>query len=220
MAGSNEFIFKKNSDGILEFVGDFNGYYINDDDPWGQSGEDQRLKEYYQRSRNRTLQFLSTDMLAKTLVVGCGSGHTMDFYQRGTPGHFSGIDISSQAISIAQNKFPLFDFHVANILDETSLSGLPCETFDTIIFEQILWYLLEDLGGALKNAGRLLKKDGELIISNGFERDQRYGNEIIEGYAGAVKYFSTSEFCKLKQASYFDDDLHLTDGHFVLSLNS
>ena len=46
MKTSGEYVFKKNQEGQLEFVGDFDGYYKNDDDPWGQSATDISMAPY------------------------------------------------------------------------------------------------------------------------------------------------------------------------------
>lgn len=48
---SNEFVFKRNKKGKLCFVGDFEGFYKNDPDPWGQKGSEKRLSDYYAYSR-------------------------------------------------------------------------------------------------------------------------------------------------------------------------
>jgi hypothetical protein len=35
----DEFIFQEDRDGTLQFVGDFDGLYASDIDPWGQSAK-------------------------------------------------------------------------------------------------------------------------------------------------------------------------------------
>ena len=49
---SKEYVFKNVKGDQLAFVGDFEGFYKNEDDPWGQKGGDARLNEYYQYSRH------------------------------------------------------------------------------------------------------------------------------------------------------------------------
>ena len=91
--------------------------------------------------------------------------------------------------------------------------------FDTVIFEQILWYILEGIDDAVKNTTHLLKNDGNLIVSNAFSREQRYGKAIIDGYPGAVKYFSSLSNLTLVASHYYDDGLRNTDAHFLLKRN-
>ena len=50
----DEFVFRKNQNGKLCFVGDFDGLYDSNIDPWGQSANtDIDYKKYYNFSRTR-----------------------------------------------------------------------------------------------------------------------------------------------------------------------
>ena len=42
------------------------------------------------------------------------------------------------------------------------------QKYDLVIFNQILWYILENLETAVFNAHNLLRADGHFLISNGF----------------------------------------------------
>lgn len=42
----------------IEFVGDFEGLYLMEDDPWYQSGTDDRLKDYYAYSRKLLVNYI------------------------------------------------------------------------------------------------------------------------------------------------------------------
>jgi SAM-dependent methyltransferase len=217
MTVSDKFIFKENTDGVLEFVGDFDRYYKNNEDPWGQSGQVPRMKDYYKKSRDRSRRLLETTNTKTLLVVGCGSGYTMNNYQLKNSMNIIGVDISQKAIDIATLRFPEFEYCVADIMNPKIVNQLGTENFDTVIFEQILWYLLEGLDETMSITAALLKKEGNLIVSNAFAREQRYGNAVMDGYLGAVKYFSnTTNFFDLNQSSFYDDgDLHF-DCHFLL----
>ena len=216
MSVSDEFIFKKLANGKLEFVGDFDAASENIDDPWGQSGLEPRMREYYKISRARTCSLLASTSPPSVLVVGCGTGHTMGGIQKKMSCELVGIDVSENALEKAQQFFPEFEYHVANITNKKTLAIIKNRQFDVVIFEQILWYILEQLDEALINVTLLLKPKGELIISNAFARDQKYGTEYINGYPGAATRFSTNGFFTLVHSSYHDDGLLHTDGHFVL----
>jgi len=216
MSVSDEFIFKTAIDGKLEFVGDFDAYYKNEDDPWGQSGLEPRMREYYKTSRARTRALLVTASPQLVLVVGCGAGHTMVEMQKIMSCELIGMDVSEHALAKARQLFPSFEFHIANIMTKETLEVIKERQFDVVIFEQILWYILEQLDEALTNAASLLKPEGKLIISNAFVRDQLYGMEYVNGYQGAVARFSADSSFTLVHSSYQDDGLLHTDGHFVL----
>jgi SAM-dependent methyltransferase len=216
MSVSNEFIFKKSADGKLEFVGDFDAYYQNEADPWGQSGLEPRMQEYYKTSRARTRDLLALESPKSVLVVGCGAGHTMGEIQNMLPCKLVGMDISKHALVRARELFPEFEYHVANIMSQETFAVIKERPFDVVIFEQILWYIVEPLDEALTNAASLLNSKGKLIISNAFLRDQKYGMEYINGYPGAAARFSTHRSFRLVHSSYQDDGLLHTDGHFVL----
>ena len=70
MKTSGECLFKKNQEGQLEFVGDFDGYYQNDDDPWGKSTTDISMAPYYKKSRARTRDLANATCTQSLLVVG------------------------------------------------------------------------------------------------------------------------------------------------------
>ena len=216
MADSGDFIFKRTPKGTLAFVGDFDGYYRNDADPWGQSGQQSSMKDYYKRSRERTFRLLDTTDTRNLLLVGCGIGYTMNNYRQKNFIRVVGIDVSGEAINRAKKQFPEFDYHKADIMDGVTFDKLGTDRFDTVIFEQILWYILEGIDNALGNARRLLTKGGNLIISNAFDREQQYGTEIIDGYPGAVQYFYNAAHLTLKKCCYYDDDFRHTDAHFLL----
>ena len=216
MTDSREFIFKKSPQGILRFVGDFDGYYRTEADPWGQSGTEESTEPYYRKSRERTLALLETTNTSELLIVGCGIGYTMTNYRGNKPTKIVGIDLSREAVKKAKTSFPEFSFYEADITKTETLAAVGNARFDTIIFEQILWYILEDIRSAFQNALGLLQPKGSIIVSNAFLREQGYGKEIIDGYAGAVKYFSDLPGLRLVQSQHYDEGLSQTDGHFLL----
>ena len=127
----------------------------------------------------------------------------------------TGIDISEEAISRAKKRFSQFDFIVADITQphfDTGLTETQC-----VILNQLLWYILDDLVTVINNSVSMLEKDGLLIISNAFAREQRYGNQIIDGFQGAFSYFNNcNPQLRLIHAEFNDQNNRVMDGIFVL----
>ena len=120
------------------------------------------------------------------LEVGCGTGFVLNFLADNLPGSsLSGFDISSIAIQHARQKFPKHDCTVGDI---GSLKFAPEEKYDIVIFNQILWYILENLQTAVFNAGKLLRPGGHLRISMGYLKEQRYGLDIADGFDGCREF--------------------------------
>ena len=155
----NNHIFSKNNKGELKFIGDFEAVYNEDNDPWGQSScTDINYKNYYNYSRNKINRFIQS--LNKTnvsiLEVGCGLGYVVDLISRNNQNQeVNGCDISKKAIQIAKKKFPQYNFFVNDI---TSYKNVINKKFDIVIFNQILWYILEKLDQSFLNSHCIQKK--------------------------------------------------------------
>jgi len=186
---SKDYVFNVDDAGRMKFVGDFEGLYSSEDDPWGQSGLDARLGEYYAYSRNNLIKkilLLPVPDAAEILEVGCGLGQVTDMLREANANlNVTGMDISSVAIEKARARFPHIEFLVGDIAAEK----LDLEKkFDVIILNQALWYVLGGLPQLFNNVERLLKPEGFFIIVNAFLHDQSFGKEIIDGFDGLVKY--------------------------------
>ena len=185
----NNYIFTKNSKGDLNFIGDFEGFYNEHTDPWGQSGyTDIKYKKYYDYSRNNINSVIKSfnKKNISILEVGCGLGYVVDLIARNNQNiEVSGSDISKRAIEVAKQKFPNYNFFVNDI---TSRKKVTDKKFDIVIFNQILWYILEKLDDSIFNSHFILKKNGYFIISQAFLRsEQNYGKDIINGFKGLDK---------------------------------
>jgi len=200
----NNFVFRENPDGSYMFVGDFDGLYEAESDPWGQSGTDERLKDYYAFSRMRLINLVKQKTTGRILEVGCGLGFVVDKLNKNIPDReIAGLDISGVAINLARKKFP---HHIFIEKDITEVALL-ISKFDVIILNQVLWYILERLLIALINCHRALNDGGHLILSQAFLKDcQRYGADISEGYIGFMTYFHRVQ----KQ----DETFHLIYGDY------
>ena len=97
----DEFVFREDREGKLQFVGDFDGLYACDIDPWEQSADgDLNYKKYYDFSRVRLASAIKGIENKKTVLeIGCGAGFALNFLANNLPSlSLSGVDISSIAI--------------------------------------------------------------------------------------------------------------------------
>lgn len=210
---SEGFVFKNRVDGGLEFVGDFEGLYKQSEDPWGQSGARDDIAPYYEFSRQR----LATALLAHTagsplrgLEIGCGHGHVTDFLRKTVGGSWTGIDISNTAVLKARELYSECAFYTSDIRGALPFPPSAVGSFDAVILNQVLWYILGKLDDAVRNTVRLVKLDGVLVISQAFLRKQLYGKDVIDGFAGAVRYFAEKHSnLRLIESAYDDTEQFL-----------
>lgn len=209
MGDSGDFIFARRPDGGLEFRGDFEGLYKADPDPWGQSGEHPRMKEYYAFSRANLVAALkglsypadSTPHspgygLQGILEVGCGAGYVVDLLSRALPcSWFTGIDISASAVDLARKLCPHQGFAVGDFATLDPKSGCwKYSWYSVIILSQVLWYVMDQLPGVFKNTLTFLRRHpefvprGYLVIQMAFLDNQEYGREIVDGFNGLLRY--------------------------------
>lgn len=189
---SKDYVFKTGRDGKLSFVGDFEGLYKNETDPWGQKGLDARLKDYYAFSRANLVSAVNylVDISEKhmdVLEIGCGFGYVTSELQKGLSGKgkITGMDISRTAVTKAKSLFPDLEFVTGDICSKGLKAG---GKFDVVIMSQILWYILEKLPHVFENIDNLLKKDGYLVFVNAFLKEQKYGKNIIDGFDGLARH--------------------------------
>ncbi|MGU5646342.1 class I SAM-dependent methyltransferase [Aeromonas caviae] len=216
MSKSGNHIFKE-VDNKLIFIGDFDGFYQEDNDPWGQSASSD-MSRYYQLSRQRLIHIIST-IKEKSMIVeiGCGLGYvTKQISDEFPQSKVAGIDISETAINKATQLFPCLRFIEADITDPQLTSRVESGTWDVVILNQLLWYILESLPTVMTNIYSLLKSDGHLVISNAFAREQRYGAEFIDHFHGAASLFSKLDNFQLIHAAFYNDSEEHDDAHFLL----
>jgi len=214
----DEFIFEEVRDGKLQFVGDFDGLYASDIDPWEQSANsDLNYKKYYGFSRARLARVIkSIENRETVLEIGCGMGFALNFLADNLPGSsLSGVDISTIALEQARKKFPKHNFMVGDIGSSKFVAE---QKYDLVIFNQILWYILENLETAVFNAHKLLRPGGHFLICNAYLKEQRYGVDIVDGFNGCQEFMEIhhEQLFSLTD-SQFDNsgDLVLNDGLLV-----
>jgi hypothetical protein len=75
MSRSKSYIFEKEEDGTLSLVGNFEGYYQDNEDPWEQESNSSDMAEYYAFSRDRLVKCInSLDQKQDIMEIGCGLG--------------------------------------------------------------------------------------------------------------------------------------------------
>ncbi len=213
---SQNYIFKEDENGNLVFVGDFEKYYQEVDEPWGQSGSDKRLKDYYSFSRQKLVESMQElDLESKNILeIGCGQGYVTKLIYEKYGCSIDGMDISETAIKKANTLHKNIDFFVGNICNEQV--GLQ-KTYDVVIFNEVLWYLLEDLEIVFNNLNKMINKDGYLIFSTSFFIKQKHGKNIIDGFNGFIEYMLRNQKNYQLVSSYYDpsyNQLH----HYGLTL--
>lgn len=210
---SNNFIFKNNND-KLEYVGDFNGLYSNESDPWNQSGS---IRKEYAYSRKRQINILKNTGITTLLDIGCGLGYTTDIFNNFFIS--SGLDVSSVAISRAREKYSNLNFYCEDITDTNFNHNIK---YDCVVFNQLLWYIIADFKSALINVKSILNnRNSKVLISNFiFESDnQNYGKEYFDGIGEIVSWllkysdlFKVEEYyCHKLDDKYYDFHMLFTD---------
>ena len=218
--GTGEHVFKETPDGQLEFVGDFEGLYRDNDDPWGQKGQGRRLTEYYFSSRQKIVERLATlHPDPAILEVGCGLGQVCKKIKAtGLARRVEGVDISATAVNRAREAYPDIDFHVGDILDSSFSFG--DRSYNIILVNQVPWYILDRLKFVLMRCQKLLGRGDHLYICNAFMREpQRYGKDIVDGFDGLVRYIleNAGREYTLVEAYLDTTERHpYDDGHVIL----
>jgi SAM-dependent methyltransferase len=213
---SENFVLRRLPDGHLEYVGDFEGLYRHEKEPWGQSGTDPRLADYYPFSRSNIARSVKLHCKTGTLLeVGCGLGYALNHLVRCNPEWIAtGMDISPTAVNEASFLFPNLSFFTGDIRSPLETKS----TFDVIVLNQILWYILKELDQVFINCRSVLKADGLLVISTGFLRQQHYGTEIINGFNGLLSYLlhQQKEAFQIVEAHYDHSHRYLHHDGIVL----
>ena len=217
-----EYIFQKDKDGRLNFVGDFEGYYKEVNDPWEQAGGSDRMGSYYNYSRENLVQMLEGLVTkdSSLLEVGCGLGHVAEKIKTQFDVDLvSGMDISETAIQKARKLYSELEFCVGDITS-TGFGETHTKKYDVIIMNQLLWYILEDLEQVFDNLHQALNRGGHLVFVNAFMFEQSYGADKVNGFDGLVRYVSNTKkdsFTIVEAKSYFFRDMEYIDGILILT---
>ena len=215
---SGSHVFRETQDGSLEFVGDFEALYQNEDEPWAQSGDGERMAAYYAWSRDRLVNLLVGFSPNSVLEIGCGLGYVTDqIGQAILSAEVEGLDISPTAVQKARDLFPQNKFLQGDICSaDFSLT----RSYDVVILSQILWYVIEAFPTTLANCDALLESGGRLVFSTAFlKTPQRYGAGIVNGFEGLTAYLTENlpDSLFIESTDYDDSQsFHCHDGLVVV----
>lgn len=113
----------------------------------------------------RELNLLGNIEDSTILEVGCGSGHSLEYFARNGARELWGVDLSSEQIKIAKEVVSELDIPIHFIEAPMEvIPGLPNNYFDKVVSIYALGWTV-DLQKTLGNIYRCLKKNGELIFS-------------------------------------------------------
>jgi trans-aconitate methyltransferase len=108
------------------------------------------------------------------LDIGCGNGHTIDyFYRRWKATQFTGLDLSGVAIKLAQGRYPYARFMVG------SVGEVELPQFDLITLLGVAEHF-EDLQGLLSECKKLLIGGGMMYIE--VPNCLSYSESKVEGF--------------------------------------
>lgn len=100
----------------------------------------------------------------RVLDVGCGTGNASATIKKSNclpNAEYVGLDINPAMLTRARRQYPWLTLHLGSIED-----GLPFEanSFDIIVASNVL-YVLSDLQAAVAEMRRVLRPDGQLLIT-------------------------------------------------------
>ncbi len=189
-----DYIFQESSNGI-KFIGDFESFYQNENDPWEQSalhnkGGSDGMANFYEISRQELLDFLGSHINNNDSICecGCGIGHvTNSLVMRFNDQEVSGCDISKTAIEKAIQNFQNIDLFQHDIL-----SGPLPQKYNVLILSNILWYVIHDFENLIMNSLSSLNRERAsfLVVQNAlFKSEQKYFRDIVNSIGTMTDLF-------------------------------
>lgn len=132
----------------------------------------------------------------KVADIGCGTGRHWGKILRQHPASLTGFDVSAGMLQCLTEKFPEAETYLIN---DDRLPNVPTDSFD-IITSTLTVAHIEDLEQALLAWCRILKADGEILITDfhpdslasGGKRTFKYGN----GHIAVRNFVHTVQFIK------------------------
>lgn len=183
-----DFVFRNKGD-YLEFVGDFEGLYQTEVDPWGQSATSGPRSDYYAFSRAALADAIRrhVKVAGPGLEFGCGHGHVTSFLQKVTERPMWGVDISVMAVQRAAQLHPECNFVLGDLLAPKFVTN---ENFRFVILGQMLWYVLDNIDTAIHRCLGCIPSGGVFFVTQAFIKGQQmYGAEIANGFHGTLDLF-------------------------------
>jgi 2-polyprenyl-3-methyl-5-hydroxy-6-metoxy-1,4-benzoquinol methylase len=127
-----------------------------------------------ERARSSVIVGVFAKDKQRVLDVGCGEGLLSDYLTEEQRKHYTGIDISREAIKIAKKKRPNRNFVVS-----TAEAYVPPAPFDVVIFNEMLYYVDQESILKKYSSEKYLSKDGVIVISCWFTEKSMYLKKSI-----------------------------------------
>jgi SAM-dependent methyltransferase len=179
---------------------------------------------YYRYSRSNIVQLISSlARPSKVLEVGCGLGQVCrQISESGAVASVAGLDISTVAVERARRLNPGAVFYAGDFAAPDIARQVGRQ--DIVIFNQLLWYVLDRLPRMLANAREVLNDGGHLLVCNAFLREpQRFGREIVDGFDGLIRYLAShteGRFRFVRAHLHRDPELIHDDGYVLMETNA
>ncbi len=164
----------------------------------------EKIHWWWEGRRELLKLFLTKTRPKKILDIGCGTGETLTFLKTIFPNaDLFGIDYSSKAVKFSKDRGH------KNIF-KAGANKLPFKknTFDVILFLDVLEHIDDDFG-AIKEAKRVLKSGGKIIITGPSLNFIWSDHDTNQGHKRRYSRKDLKKLC-------FDSDLNLK---FLASFN-
>jgi 2-polyprenyl-3-methyl-5-hydroxy-6-metoxy-1,4-benzoquinol methylase len=167
---------------------------------WQHWRERNTINEWKERRHEAILSFLKKLPLRnpQILDLGCGPG----WYTKNLAlyGEVTGLDLSDDAIKVAQTKYPHITFHAGNLYD----FPLPVGHYDVVVAQEVFDHV-EDQSIFIDRVSQLLIPHGYLILSctNKFVMDRlREGAFPSQPSAHIAKYLDMKGLRHILSSSF------------------
>lgn len=205
------YINPRPKDGLINLL--YNDEYFEKDSQIGYNNyfSDSMRQSMVKASKLRLkiLEDFGVNIFGKALEVGCATGEFCSILKKAGV-EATGIDISSQAIEIAQSRYSGIPFHVATI--DVVPENMK---FNFIFAFEVIEHLIDPCA-FFKKASDMLKLNGFLCITTpNFECAEIVGYENWTGFSMSLEhlyFFSKTTIEKYAEANGFELEISLFGG--------
>ena len=188
-------------------------YIANAAKPIGELGRKRvaEMNEHHAPLIDWAFSFLPSIKEGKCLDLGCGGGATIAYLLQSLDASFClGVDYSKVAVEETKkkNQDAILDGKCQIIKGD--VSSLPCdnESFDLISAVETLYFWSDPLQ-ALKEARRVLKKDGNIIVVNEDDGKDEEKAERLKVIMPMMRFYNGEQLASLlRQAGFSNIEVH------------